>query len=59
MVVIVCDVIVVVKQPLEADEDEAEEFYLCAFALLDEQQFEHYLVSFGIGLVDDQGQVAC
>lgn len=53
MVVVIGDVVIVVEQPLEADEDKAEEFYLCAFALLNEEQFEHYLVSFGIGLIDD------
>lgn len=37
MVIVIGDVVVVVEQPLEADEDEAEEFYLCAFALLNEE----------------------
>lgn len=53
MVAVVGDVVVVVEQALQADEDEAEELNLRPFALLDEEQLEHYLISLCVGLVDD------
>lgn len=52
MILKIGHIVIVIKQPLQADEDEAEELDLCAFSLLNEEEFEHDLVSFGVGLVD-------
>lgn len=47
-------IIVVVKQSLQADEDEAEELNLSPFSLLNKEEFEHDLIPLGVGLVNDQ-----